>query len=95
MVPTLQERRRCLSTDFRELWLADERHYVVASSEAARRFESLVGKERLHLIAARGGKVLLTNLPLDAGTSTTHSEALLWDSGGTRDGRAATQIGAR
>jgi 4-amino-4-deoxy-L-arabinose transferase-like glycosyltransferase len=81
--------------DFRRLWLAGDRHYVVASNEAARRFESLVGKERLYLVAARGGKVLLTNLPLNTGTSSTHSEALLWDSGGTPDGLAATQIAAQ
>ena len=62
--------------EFQRLWLTDDRHYVVATLGAVRRFESLVGKHRLHPVASRGGKVLLTNLPLDTRAVSTHTEAL-------------------
>lgn len=51
--------------DFNRLWLTEHRFYVVATQKGARRFESLVGTDRLHVVAARGGKVLLTNHTLD------------------------------
>lgn len=60
--------------EFKSLWLSEDRHYVVATQEAARRFEGLVGKERVHLVAARGGKVLLTNQELGLGRASTDGE---------------------
>ena len=50
--------------EFQRLWLTGGRYYVVASNEALARFEALVGKHRLHPVASRGGKLLLTNLPV-------------------------------
>jgi hypothetical protein len=49
---------------WRDLWLGPKRYYVVASDSALPRFERLAGKAALHLVAASGGKVLLTNLPM-------------------------------
>jgi 4-amino-4-deoxy-L-arabinose transferase-like glycosyltransferase len=49
---------------WKELWLGNKRYYVVASDSAVLRFERLAGKAALHLVAASGGKVLLTNLPM-------------------------------
>jgi len=46
------------------MWLAPARCYVVASETAVPRFEKLVGSAALHVVAASGGKVVLTNLPL-------------------------------
>ncbi|HUE02545.1 MAG TPA: glycosyltransferase family 39 protein [Bryobacteraceae bacterium] len=46
------------------MWLAPARCYAVASETAVPRFEKLVGSAALHVVAASGGKVVLTNLPL-------------------------------
>jgi 4-amino-4-deoxy-L-arabinose transferase-like glycosyltransferase len=52
---------------WKTMWLSAQRCYVLASGRAMPRFEKLVGKEALHLVAASGGKVLLTNrLPVEA-----------------------------
>lgn len=44
-------------------WHGEGRYYLVTSAPALQRFERLVGKERLHLIAASGGKYLFSNDP--------------------------------
>jgi hypothetical protein len=49
---------------FRELWTQPERAYIVASESAVPRLAGLVGRERLIVVAARGGKVVLTNQAL-------------------------------
>jgi hypothetical protein len=51
-------------SQFKILWLKPERAYIVASRSAVSGLESLVGVERLNVVAASGGKVVLTNLPL-------------------------------
>jgi hypothetical protein len=48
---------------WKNMWLGAERCYVVASDYAVPRFEKLVGKAALHVVAASGGKVVLTNHP--------------------------------
>jgi hypothetical protein len=49
---------------WKSMWLAPERCYVVATDYAVARFEKLVGKAALIVVAASGGKVVLTNHPL-------------------------------
>lgn len=49
---------------WKSMWLGPQRCYVVASDSAVPRFEKLVGKAALNLVAASGGKVVLTNRPL-------------------------------
>jgi 4-amino-4-deoxy-L-arabinose transferase-like glycosyltransferase len=49
---------------FKNLWLKPERSYIVANQNVVPRLESLVGAEHLSVVAASGGKVVLTNLPL-------------------------------
>ena len=51
-------------TQWKTLWLDSGRCYVVASDYAMLRFEKLVGKAALFPVAASGGKMLLTNLPI-------------------------------
>jgi 4-amino-4-deoxy-L-arabinose transferase-like glycosyltransferase len=48
---------------WKKLWLDSDRYYLVASQTALPRFENLVGRDRLNLVLASGGKVLLTNHP--------------------------------
>jgi hypothetical protein len=54
--------------DFAVLWNTPQRYYLVADGMTLPRFEGLVGRERLNLVLASGGKVLLTNEPF-AGTT--------------------------
>ena len=46
---------------FARLWKMPERYYVVAAATALPRFEKLVGRGALHVVAESGGKVLLAN----------------------------------
>jgi hypothetical protein len=50
-------------TQFRNLWLKPERSYIVAKQDVVPQLKSLVGAENLNLVAASGGKVVLTNHP--------------------------------
>ncbi len=50
--------------EFRNLWLKPERFYIVAQQSAVPRLNGLVGSEQLNVVAASGGKVLMTNHPL-------------------------------
>jgi 4-amino-4-deoxy-L-arabinose transferase-like glycosyltransferase len=43
------------------LWPEPSRLYLIAKAEQLARFDSLVGVERVHVLQAEGGKVLLTN----------------------------------
>jgi 4-amino-4-deoxy-L-arabinose transferase-like glycosyltransferase len=52
-------------TQFKNLWLKPERSYIVAKQSVVPQLESLVGAADLNLVAASGGKVVLTNHPID------------------------------
>ena len=49
---------------WKQMWTAPERCYIVANDFAVPRLEKLVGKPALHQLAASGGKVVLTNQPM-------------------------------
>lgn len=49
---------------FRNTWLKPERSYIVAKENVVPQLRSLVGAENLNLVAASGGKVVLTNHPI-------------------------------
>ena len=51
-------------SQFENLWLKPQRSYIVAKQNVVPQLESLVGAAHLNLVAASGGKVVLTNLPL-------------------------------
>ena len=51
---------------FRQLWRTPGRYYIFARDTALDRLQSLVGKEALTSVGASGGKLLLTNHPIDA-----------------------------
>ena len=66
-------------TQFKNLWLSNQRYYLVAYHSALPRFRSLVGSGNLHMISQSGGQVLLTNEPLTTGWSAlanTWSESI-------------------
>jgi len=56
---------------WKQMWLQESRCYLVASRSAMPRLEKLVGGDRLYVIAASGGKVLLSNQSLPAGSRIT------------------------
>ncbi len=49
---------------FRERWQSADRHYLVIAQPNVERVRAIVGEERWILVEARGGKYLVTNLPL-------------------------------
>ena len=51
---------------FKQLWLRPDRCYIVARQSAVPRLEGLVGNAQLIVVAASGGKFLLTNQPLSS-----------------------------
>ena len=55
---------------FKDLWLKDQRSYIVARQNVVPQLESLVGAENLNLVSASGGKVVLTNHPIAGFTGT-------------------------
>ena len=59
-------------SQFKDLWLKDQRSYIVARQNVVPQLESLVGAMNLNLVSASGGKVVLTNHPIAgyAGTVT-------------------------
>lgn len=56
---------------FKAAWLSGQRYYLVADEEKRPKFEGLVGRDALYVVAESGGKMLLTNQPLarNAGAS--------------------------
>jgi hypothetical protein len=46
---------------WKDLWLGPQRYYLVADNQEQPRFEKLVGKSALFLVAQSGGKMVLTN----------------------------------
>ncbi len=57
-------------TRFKSLWLEPQRYYLVAYQADLRHFEDLVGQDRLNIVAAGGGKLILTNHPLEHASLT-------------------------
>jgi 4-amino-4-deoxy-L-arabinose transferase-like glycosyltransferase len=55
---------------FKNLWLAPQRYYLVAYRPKLEQFETLVGQDHLEIVASAGGKLLLTNHPVE-GTRPT------------------------
>jgi len=51
---------------WKQRWQGSERYYLVAKNDQLPRFEKLVGKAALYVVAESGGKTLLTNQPLAA-----------------------------
>jgi hypothetical protein len=49
---------------FKNLWLKPERSYIVAMKTVVPQLESLGGAANINLVAASGGKVVLTNHPI-------------------------------
>jgi 4-amino-4-deoxy-L-arabinose transferase-like glycosyltransferase len=47
--------------EFRQRWRSPARYYLTLEGPQAPRFERLVGKDTLHIAAASGGKLLVTN----------------------------------
>lgn len=58
---------------FRQRWQTTERYYLVASRNALPTLEQLVGRESLNVVAAKGGKVVLTNEPFPGTTLLSSS----------------------
>jgi hypothetical protein len=52
-------------TRFKRLWLDSQRYYLVTYQPRLQQFEDLVGQEHLEIVAAGGGKLILTNHPLE------------------------------
>jgi Dolichyl-phosphate-mannose-protein mannosyltransferase len=50
---------------FRSLWLDSQRYYLVTYPKQLSRFENLVGHDHLSFLAPSGGKLILTNHPLE------------------------------
>ena len=57
-------------SEFEQLWISENRYYLVASEKGADRIETLVGKEHFETIATSGGKLLLTNIASKRSSST-------------------------
>ena len=62
-------------SQFAKLWMQPERYYLIANEPAFPRFEKLVGANRLVVVDRSGGKVLITNQPLTAASSSRRSSA--------------------
>jgi Dolichyl-phosphate-mannose-protein mannosyltransferase len=50
--------------EFNALWSKPTRYYLVTKESAVPRLDSLVGEQKLHLVAASGGKLVYTNTSL-------------------------------
>ena len=48
-------------SNFGELWRRPERYYLLVEGPSVPRIEKLVGRDELHVVAASGGKFLMTN----------------------------------
>jgi hypothetical protein len=58
---------------FKQLWVQPQRYYVVAQETEMPRFDNLVGATQLNVVAASGGKLLMTNHPLASSGTASHS----------------------
>lgn len=52
-------------TKLKQLWIQPQRYYLLAYAQRVPEFEKLVGRDRLTVVAASGGKMVLTNHPLE------------------------------
>ena len=52
-------------SQFRPLWLSQDRAYLVLEGPKVLGVTQTVGKDSMHLVKASGGKFLFTNHPLD------------------------------
>lgn len=52
-------------TAFQQRWLEPQRYYLLAYAKTLGDFERLVGQEHLTVVASSGGKMVLTNHPLE------------------------------
>lgn len=59
---------------FHDLWLQPERYYLVAKESAMPRLQQLVGSQALNVVKESGGKLLLTNQPVQAASQASASE---------------------
>lgn len=62
------------NAQFKSKWMQGERWYVLALDSDVPLLERVVGRERLFVVLASGGKSLLTNLPLRAATTGPNGE---------------------
>jgi 4-amino-4-deoxy-L-arabinose transferase-like glycosyltransferase len=53
-------------TEWRKLWLGPERYYIVLSRPARARLEKLVGADKLNVLIESGGKLILSNQPVQS-----------------------------
>lgn len=60
---------------FKDIWLKPERAYIVANLDVRPELESLVGPDKLFLVAASGGKFVLTNEPLPSASNALRAAA--------------------
>jgi 4-amino-4-deoxy-L-arabinose transferase-like glycosyltransferase len=60
---------------FKSLWFAQERRYVVSTNAKVPQLEDLVGAPKLILVADSGGKSLYTNLPLTSSAAALNLPA--------------------
>jgi len=47
--------------EWKDRWLGSQRYYLIADNDQQSRFEKLVGRDALVVVAQSGGKMLLTN----------------------------------
>jgi hypothetical protein len=52
-------------TRFKRLWLDSQRCYLVTFQPKLQQFKDMIGPEHLEIVAAGGGKLILTNHPLE------------------------------
>jgi 4-amino-4-deoxy-L-arabinose transferase-like glycosyltransferase len=58
--------------DFKNLWTQPERCYLVASPTAVARLKGVAGDQAFHVVKESGGKLLLTNHPLQSASNPSH-----------------------
>ena len=64
-------------SEFKDLWTGGNKYYLVVPQTGANRIETFVGKDHFQVVAASGGKFLLTNVPVPrAGTLAAASRRL-------------------
>jgi 4-amino-4-deoxy-L-arabinose transferase-like glycosyltransferase len=60
-------------TEFHERWLEPQRYYLLAYAKTLGDFQKLVGQDHLTMVASSGGKMVLTNHPLETTEAPTGS----------------------